>query len=202
VLDTVQKKHILLHVAGESVSNIFYAANRDEQDAATFEEAVRVLSEHFQPMKDIDFCIFKFSQLKQSELESIDDFAVRLRREAEFCEFTNVDRELKRQILSGCRSTQLKEEVLKRPSCSLDELLKLARTADAARLQARAIESACKGTTKPEAIAAVQQQQHRRAPFRKGTARTSGQQVNKERVRPGVSASTRQDVPGDQSQMQ
>jgi hypothetical protein len=178
LVDTKQMKHIMLHVAGEATSNIFHSLVQDKNDTATFEQAVDALSEHFNPMRDIDFAIFKFGQLVQGQLESIDDYAVRLRRSAELCDFANIDREIKRQILVGCKSSKLKEEVLKRPTSNVQEVLTMARTSEAARVQAQAIEAngkAKRSVSESDQIAAVQA---RDWSSQSGRARVAFREVN------------------------
>ncbi len=68
---------MLLHIAGEAVRDIYYAQAK-ATDA--YKDVRAILEGHFNPMKNIDYKIFMFGQLKQNEHESIDDFVVRLRK--------------------------------------------------------------------------------------------------------------------------
>ena len=47
-------------------------------------------------MKNLDFEIFNFGQIKQRDLESVDDFVIRLRASAVKCEFADKDAEIKK----------------------------------------------------------------------------------------------------------
>ena len=67
-----------------------------------------------------------------------------------------VDTEIKRQIINGCRSIKLKEKILEKAGITLKEILTTAGTGEAAREQAKAIEGGTldiKG--KPEPVSAI-----------------------------------------------
>ncbi|MES9882663.1 MAG: RNase H-like domain-containing protein [Sedimenticola sp.] len=87
-----------------------------------------------------EFEIFEFRQFKQTESETVDQFATRLRQKANNCEFGNTDGEIKSQIIQGCTSTPLRRKALK-DSMDLSALLLSARTMEIANRQADKIGS-------------------------------------------------------------
>ena len=100
----------------------------------------------------------------------MDDFVVRLRSAAERCEYKDkTDAEIKKQIIVGCRWVKLKEHILSTENISLDQILKKARSAEAAMSQARSIgpfDSNFKNEIKSEpTIAAVNSRRSFRKPM-------------------------------------
>ena len=131
LVEAKQQKAVLLHVAGEAVRDIYYA---DESTADGYDEVKEKLNKHFNPMKHIDFHIFQFGEIKQYEDESMSDFVVRLRKAAVLCEFkTATDSEIKRQIIRGCKSKALKENILMKASITLTEIMEQALTSETVR---------------------------------------------------------------------
>ena len=60
--------------------------------------------------------------MRQREAESVDDFIVRLRVAAEKCDFSNVDTEIKKMVIAGCKSLRLKELILGQAGITLTEI--------------------------------------------------------------------------------
>ena len=87
--DDDQKKAILLYVGGPGVREIYKTKAKADDN---FDTVVKALEEHFKPLKNLNFQIFKFGQLRQTKQESVDDFAVRLRAAALLCEFWRPNR--------------------------------------------------------------------------------------------------------------
>lgn len=85
------------------------------------------LTSYFSPKKYTDFEIFKFRQTKQQAKKSIDEYHVRLRKLAATCEFTDIDKEIKIQILQGCSSTRQQRQVLRDPEMTLTKLLDMCK---------------------------------------------------------------------------
>ena len=54
---------------------------------------------------------YNFRQAKQQHGKNIDGFHTRLRQLAQTCEFANVDKEIKTQIIIGCLSQQLQDKL-------------------------------------------------------------------------------------------
>ena len=67
--------------------------------------------------------IYVFRRAKQDVNESIDSYCSRLRKLSATCEFTNVDFEIKTQIIQPCTSQRLRRRALREPDISLADLL-------------------------------------------------------------------------------
>ena len=78
--------------------------------------------------------------------ETVDTFHTRLRKLARNCEFTDVDRELKTQIIQGCLSQRLRRLAL-RETMTLAQLLDYARSIETSETQARGTESKLQSET-------------------------------------------------------
>jgi hypothetical protein len=96
---SMQMKFALMHVAGEPIRRIVRTLLPDTA-TATFDDVVRVLSEHFEPMRNRLFSSHQLGQIVQSEYEGTADYVIRLRHEARMCGFADVDFELKRQFVA------------------------------------------------------------------------------------------------------
>ena len=101
-----QMKAILLHVVGRAARDIYYAKANAGDD---YDTVKRCLTSHFDPLINVEFEIFKFGEMRQRETESLDDFVVRLRAAAQLCRFTDIDNEIKKQVVRSCSSTKLRQ---------------------------------------------------------------------------------------------
>ena len=80
------------------------------------------------PQRNEEFEIWKFLEQKQESGEDLESFYARLKTMAVNCNFTDIDREVKSQLIQTCSSY------------SLSELLILGRTQDAASRQRKLME--------------------------------------------------------------
>lgn len=138
ITDAAQKKAILLHVVGETVRDIYFAGAAPND---TYENVLTKLEAHFKPLKNHDFEQHVFTRMGQEDGESCDDFASRLRLQAQVCGFVDgtLDNELRRQIISGIRSSRIKTKILRTEGMAVDEILKMARIEETATRNARMI---------------------------------------------------------------
>ena len=138
----VRKKALLIHYAGEEVFDIFDTftdAQKGGADENGYQTLKKSLADHFEPKRNLVFESVKFRQAKQEPGENVDAFCTRLRQLASTCDFADLPRELKTQILWGCSSSQLKRRAL-REEMTLDKLLELARSLELSDIQAKAME--------------------------------------------------------------
>ena len=78
----------------------------EPDDADDYEAVKKKVADHFAPLKNLDYEVYAFSQMRQMDGEQHDEFVVRLRVAAIRCEFGAVnDAEFKRQIIRGCSSS-------------------------------------------------------------------------------------------------
>ena len=161
VKDKKRQRALLLHYAGEDVNDIFETLSDTGDDYAT---AVKKLTDYFEPRKNTEYEVYKFRQAKQQTDEGIDAYLTRLRQLSINCEFGDVNKEIKSQIIQGCSSTRLRRRAL-REDQTLDDLLKLARSMELSDKQACEIEH----TDKPESTNAVRafKKKHRTVDKRK-----------------------------------
>ena len=101
--------------------------------------AVELLTNYFSPKKNIEYEVDMFRQAKQLSGETMGRFHTRLRKLAKTCEFTDVEREIKTQIIQGCLSQRLRRRAL-RETISLTQLLDYGRSLETSETQACGME--------------------------------------------------------------
>src|SRR6218665_1736015 len=143
VTNDTRKKSLLLHYAGERVSDIFDTLTIPDPtgDESSTELAINALTLFFAPYANVEFAVFQFRQAKQEQTVDIASYLTRLRQLALNCDFSDVSRELKSQIIQGCRSTRLRRRALTDPTITLDNIVNLARVAKAADAHTSAMTS-------------------------------------------------------------
>ncbi len=94
---------------------------------------------YFEPKVNLTFETYNFRQLTQAEDESTDKFVTRLREAASRCQFHDIVREIKDQVVQKCSSDRLRRKAL-REDLNLDNLLKAAQAMELADRQAKAME--------------------------------------------------------------
>lgn len=128
-----RKKASLLHKAGMEVQEIFHSHSLTDLQAREGEDeysrAVRVLNSKFLPRTNIPYERIKFRSLSQDIDEKMDKFEARLRRQAAFCNFGDVDENLRDQILDKVYSRELKRKLIEiGPDMTLLSVLNTARS--------------------------------------------------------------------------
>ena len=134
-----RRKALLLHYSGDDVFDIYQTLS-DTGDENGYEETKAALTRYFKPQVNEEFEIFQFRQMKQLESETVDEFTTRLRKKAEYCGFTDKSKEIKSQLVQGCKSAKLRRKVLQE-NLTLDKLLLAARTMELANNQAKEMEN-------------------------------------------------------------
>ena len=121
VANVAQKKALLLHCAGPEVQELFEtltdpggAEDAEEEDANEYEVAVRTLDAYFITQVNEPYERHVFRSLKQEDNETVDGFVSRLRRQAQFCNFTDADVDIRDQLIEKCRSPKLRRKLLER----------------------------------------------------------------------------------------
>ena len=139
IKDKKRKRALLLYYIGESTLNIFETLPETgtEDD---YDKAYQALNEHFKPRKNTSFEIFKFRKTNQLVDETLDQYLVRLVQKAKYCEFSNLDTEIKAQIELGTNSKQLRRYAFRKPKLTLAELLDYGRTLETVEEDASGIE--------------------------------------------------------------
>ena len=136
----IQRRALLLHCAGPDVQDIFDVLP-DTGGAKDYENAVRALNDHFVTQVNIPYERHQLREMSQKEDETIDQFSVRLRRKAETCDYgDHMEDEIRDQIISKCRSTNLRRKFLEKgQGLKLKQLQDIARTFEAVRRQSNSM---------------------------------------------------------------
>nr|XP_039263176.1 uncharacterized protein K02A2.6-like [Styela clava] len=146
-----RKKALLLHFAGPEVFDLYEnlpaPPNADENDNV-YANTVKKLDNYFVPKINIDFECDVFRNAKQKFGENIDTYVARLRKLAVTCDFTDADREIKQQVISGGCDSRVREKALQQ-RMSLRELLDYAKSLEQAKQQTKQIEQR---HTRPEKL--------------------------------------------------
>lgn len=139
------KLNWLLHYAGSKVQTVFYTLPAESKNDETtrsgplaagyvksqmnvYEDAIVKLCQFFEPKQNVTFERHMFRRLKQNDNERIDMFIMRLREQAERCDFGDqIDDNVRDQITSGCSSDVLRRKILGKDDASLDDIIKMAR---------------------------------------------------------------------------
>ena len=142
VTNKPRQRALLLHYAGEATNEIFDTLPNTTvgEGDDPLEKAVQALTNYFTPKQNREYEIYVFRQAKQERNETILAFHTRLRQLAVTCEFDDVDREIKTQIVQSCNSHKLRTKALENPSYTLTQLLDTGKAMELSKAQAANIE--------------------------------------------------------------
>ncbi|CAB4036769.1 Hypothetical predicted protein [Paramuricea clavata] len=136
-----RKRALLIHLAGSQVYDIFDTFTAEQKGSEDdFDTAVKSLTTYFEPKKNTEYEIYKFRQASQRHDEKLDSYHTRLRHLASTCEFADMDREIKTQIVQTCTSQQLRRKAL-RTEMTLQQLLDQGRAYELSHQQAQEMEN-------------------------------------------------------------
>jgi len=165
--DAARRKALFLHLAGEAVQESFDGLviadppAEPTPDNNVYTIAKQALDDFFAPKKNVTFEIYNFRLARQNVDETTDAYTARLRMLAKFCEFADIDNELKSHLIQTCQSTRLRRYALSEPSWTLKQFLDKARSMEAAERQVKTIESGT-SVASSSVAAAVRAHQRRR----------------------------------------
>ncbi|XP_070592325.1 uncharacterized protein [Erythrolamprus reginae] len=109
------------------------------------------LSAHFQPTKPAIVYRYQFSRMGQLEAESINQYATRLRTVLLKCRFENPEARLIDALIFGMRNSTVRNKLLTEEEPSLQQVIKLAQTAEVAEAAAKEL----KHNDKQEVVAHI-----------------------------------------------
>lgn len=99
------------------------------------------LNDHFQPKKNTTYERYELRQLKQEVDEKIAGFAMRLRKQAERCDFgMNFEDHVKDQLIEKCSSSRLRRKLLALGDAKLDIVIREAKAFEAVQEQGQALD--------------------------------------------------------------
>ena len=142
ITDPNRKCALLLHSAGENIQNIFdtLTINSPTGSQTKYSVALDALNEHFIPKRNIEYELFMFRSRKQENDETLDQFHTRLLHLSKYCEFVDLNRELKSQVIFGSVSRRVRRKALQEHGLTLNDLLTYARTIETSEQQAVSME--------------------------------------------------------------
>ena len=132
-----QKKALLLHLAGGEVQDIFETlGDTQDEEVDPYQDAIDKLNEYFIPQKNLTYERHIFRSIKQGHNEAIDQFVTKLRQQAKFCDFMDIEDQIKDQIVDGCIDSDLRKKILEKgDNVKLPEVLKIAQAREISNQQ-------------------------------------------------------------------
>jgi hypothetical protein len=55
---------------------------------------------------------YMFRQITQTYKETVEQFIIKLRQQAMFCDFANLDKQIRDQVIEKCRSHRIRSKLL------------------------------------------------------------------------------------------
>ena len=107
-----QNRDLLLHIAGESVQDIFDTFS-DEAASTSYVQAKSVVTAHFTPKNNVPYNRHMFHRESQLDGETVGKYVTRLRQLAVSCEFgDNVQEYIRDQVIDRCYLESLRRRLL------------------------------------------------------------------------------------------
>lgn len=144
--DGVKKRATLLHIGGLALQDVYHnlpgAHVEEAENVDVYKEAVIKLDAYFSPQQSRYYERYKFRLMKEEEGERFEAFLVRLRQQADKCQFTAKDEHLIDQIIEKGSSAELRKKILSGgDSITLQEVITIATTLETVNRQ---LDSFCK----------------------------------------------------------
>ena len=142
ITDPNRKCALPLHSAGQNVQNIFdtLTINSPTGSQTKYSVTLDALNEHFIPKRNLEYELFMFRSGKQENDETLDQFHTRLLHLSKYCEFVDLNRELKSQVIFGCGSCRVRRKALQEHGLMLNDILTYAHTIETSEQQAVSME--------------------------------------------------------------
>ena len=145
IKNPIRRKAMLLYRGGEGLQKIYATleiAHADEilKSKDQYATALNLLDKHFRPTVNRIFERWNFRQIRQGS-DSLEQFVVRLRHQAEYCSFTNVEEAIVDQIVDATSNAEFRKQILEKRLCSLDPIIELGKLIESVNIQAHSIAS-------------------------------------------------------------
>ena len=120
----------LLYYGGEVIHEKYLPAKDANHK---IDDVIKILSAIFSPPTTTQMSLFKFRKMEQLVGEPFDEYVTRLRGCASFCGFatSDVENQLKNQIIQGCQSDKLRVRALEQDKITFEDLFMLGKTIEA-----------------------------------------------------------------------
>ncbi|XP_052889246.1 uncharacterized protein LOC128297608 [Anopheles moucheti] len=132
-----KKVPLLVTMAGASLYSVAITmCAPDDPGDKSYAELIKLLKDYFAPVVNVVSERYKFRKLKQSPDQSINDYIISLKVQAQSCEFGQfaIDA-LRDQFVAGVVDHELRTRMLREPNLTLVEACEIARTWETAKLQ-------------------------------------------------------------------
>ncbi|XP_060806004.1 uncharacterized protein K02A2.6-like [Amyelois transitella] len=137
-IDTSQKKKAsLLHFGGLELQEVFYnIPDTSTDDTDVFKAAINKLDAYFAPKQSKVYERHLFRLITQESNEKFEKFLVRLRQQADKCQFKDKDEQIIDQITEKCSLKELRKKILQTgDSITLDTIIFEANALEAVNRQ-------------------------------------------------------------------
>ena len=151
-----RKKAVMLHIGGPQlwrlVKNLVITPRPAVQadpnanppivavpQESDYEAFKRTLHNYFNQQQNIELNKLQFREATQTRNETLDQFCGRLRQLSLSCAFTDVDAEIKSQLLRGMNNRKLQLTGYEEPALTLAQILQKGRAQEVAQLQLKAL---------------------------------------------------------------
>lgn len=136
ITDDKQKLALLLNYIGEEAYDIYDNLLVRDSDE-TLNNAIDIFDKHFNPKKNVEYEVYLFRKLKQNEGETIHQFYVRVKQQANRCDFnTRIEQEIKQQLILSRCNNKLRKYAFKNTELTLQEFLTYANSLEDAEHKA------------------------------------------------------------------
>lgn len=88
-----------------------------------FPKAIKQLDDYFESKTNSAYFVLKFKELKQDAKETAKQFALRLRDIANRCELTDIEEQIKNQLMWGTCDAKLKRLLAKKKHVDVNEII-------------------------------------------------------------------------------
>lgn len=167
------KRDWLLHYVGPKVQCIYFNLPTEDEEhhkhqagplasgygffrKNVYADTVERLNGYFAPKQNTSYERHVYRKFMQEKEERIDSFVMRLRIQANRCDFGDkLDENIKDQVTSGCRSDVLRRKILERGDDDLDKILKMARIFEMVSTQQKEFEAKATPTKETQDIDAA-----------------------------------------------
>ena len=111
ITDNKQKLALFLNYVGSESYDI-YDSLYVPGGADTYEQAIELFDGHFTPKVNVSYEVYQFRQMKQNVDETIQQFFIRVKQQAQKCEFdTALEKEIKQQLELATNNNKLRRYI-------------------------------------------------------------------------------------------
>ena len=141
-----RRRALLLHLAGPDVQDVFLTLT-DTGGVKDYAKAVEALNGYFAPQVNPAYARHSFRQMQQKPGETIQQFATRLRKAAQDCDYgTDMDNQIRDEIMCKCHSNYIRRKLLEEgQGLTLKRTLEIAEQCEKVEAQMTALSSTEEG---------------------------------------------------------